>query len=334
MSALTASPNEEHGNMSKINTLVGLTVIVGLLAITASSALASFSSENGKATKGEVKTGAITFTDEGATAACENATGQWSLEEAKEAEALNINFGASNTGWKKCTALGFKEVEVSECEFQLRTELTGWSIIKGCTIVIPGNCRIKIPSGPVNEGLEEVNTTKGSKGLKSELDVQAVSSEAESLGGLGCVGIKNLKNFEGTLKGALTASEVKANSAAMVALKRENVGGVPTRGTAECKFITKGEKCSIAFGNLLMSPQEVKSVTIFGGGGTSRFSTITAGCRLTVLLEEIGMPGATCTNEVELKVEQTTTSYNDYCVVAENRGTGSRHQACAQLRIR
>jgi hypothetical protein len=65
--------------MSKAKTLFGLTFMIGLLvAITASSASALFTSTNGKDT-GSGKAGKTVFTDEGAVVECASATGTWKL---------------------------------------------------------------------------------------------------------------------------------------------------------------------------------------------------------------------------------------------------------------
>jgi hypothetical protein len=120
---------------------------------------------------------------------------------------------------------------------------------------------------------------------------------------------------------------------AALALKTENVGGVPTRNTTECRYKNMGDKCSILFGNLLTIPIEVKSVNILGAEGTTRFKKSSEVCVTTLKLTEKGTPEASCIDKVEMKIAQAESSFNDYCIIAENKGTGTLYQICALLRI-
>jgi hypothetical protein len=216
--------------MRKIKALVGLAVMVGLLATTASSALALFSSTNGKSTTGKGFAGTTTFKDEEATVTCAKAVGTWKLTKgargsevatAKGAENINLHVNSSTAkpaGWENCTTKIIIEVaaEVSECELQVKQTAVGQvkalgSVLKGCVVTVPGNCKINVPAVAANEGLKEIfneNKKPTAENLLSKVNVTGITSEAESLGGLGCVGIKPLKNAAGAEKGEVTGEGV------------------------------------------------------------------------------------------------------------------------------
>ncbi len=169
--------------------------------------ISSFSSEGGKS-QGKIKAGATTFTDEGATVTCESAMGQWKL-----AGALNIFVGASTAkpaGWEKCkTSIG-TTAEVSACEFQLDAGAPGTATLlfrTSCISTSPGNCRIKVPV--TGEKLGKTTLKNEGTNLLSKLEVEGIASEAESLGGFGCLGISNLKNKTGKEKGVVTLEGIK-----------------------------------------------------------------------------------------------------------------------------
>jgi hypothetical protein len=228
--------DREHLDMSKIKALFGFAVMVGLLAITASSAFALFSSENGKATKGSGSAGKTIFTDQTASVECEKAVGTWKLtkgakgsevETGTEAENLRIHIAASTAkpaGWESCSSSIGKSTsaEVGECELEVKeTAKVPKGIGKGlaavvtsCVATSPGNCRIKILSANgmgVNEKLEEVLNEDVGTSLLSKIDVKGIASEAEELGGVGCSGINKteLKNKVGTEKGEVTGALLK-----------------------------------------------------------------------------------------------------------------------------
>jgi hypothetical protein len=217
--------------MSKIKALFGLAVMVGLLAITASSASALFSSENGKTTTGTGTAGLTLFTDQAATVECESAAGAWKLtkgrkgsevETGTEAENLRLRVAASPNGWKNCHSSISKAItaEVSECELQVKETKKvpsgsgkgAGEVITGCTVTVPNNCRIKVPpenGKGSNEGLEEVLNENSGTSLLSKVNVKGILSEAESLGGFGCAGIKKSPNTEGSEKGEVTGLHLK-----------------------------------------------------------------------------------------------------------------------------
>ncbi len=205
--------------MSKLKALFGLTMMVSLLAISAAPAFAEFES---KTAEGKGKAGATTFTDEGATVTCESAVGTWSIRKQDKLQGkvtkgghLNIHVNASTAkpaGWENCkTSIG-STAEVSDCEFQAEQKAgeftVNGTIIKGCVVTSPGNCRIKVPA--TSEKLGKTTLTNVGTNLEAKLEVEGIPSEAESLGGFGCLGIKNLKNKVGKEKGVLTAEGLKA----------------------------------------------------------------------------------------------------------------------------
>jgi hypothetical protein len=204
--------------MSKIMALFGLTVMVGLLALTASSASALFGSGNGKATTGKGSAGEVTFTDQSATVSCKTAEGEWKLAKPTQAKTVSIHINASNAstpGWKECKTSISSMVEVSECELQeiqqtKRPRKATSTVVVGCTSTAIGNCRIKVSSGKgVNEELEEIATENSGTELVSKLNVKGIASEAEVLGGGGCTGISELKNNKGNESGEIKGVGLK-----------------------------------------------------------------------------------------------------------------------------
>ncbi len=204
--------------MSKFRVLFGLTVMIGLLAISASSASAFFSSaNNGTATQGKGTAGSTTFTDEGASVTCTSAEGTWKLATAKQSKTVNIHVNASfakPAGWKGCkSSLG--EAEVSECELQVKQvkseEHKGLgSVVKGCEVKASG-CTITVPpgSGGSNENLKEIFGENSGSNLKSKVNVEGITSEAK--GGIICElgGITNAKNKVGKEKGEVLGELLK-----------------------------------------------------------------------------------------------------------------------------
>jgi hypothetical protein len=205
--------------MSKAKTLFGLAFMVGLLvAMTASSASALFSSTNGK-DGGQGKAGKTVFTDEGAVVECEQAVGTWKLTkgkigketvQVKGAENVDLHVNALNAkpaGWEKCkstNALGTLE-EITECELQVKQQVKGQSkavggVIKGCVVTVSG-CTVHVEPEAANENLKKIeNENKKPEELFSEVSVTGITSTAKgSLCGLG--GINNLKNSVGEEKG-------------------------------------------------------------------------------------------------------------------------------------
>lgn len=206
--------------MSKIKVLFGLTFMVGLVvAITAASASALFTSTNGK-DGGQGKAGKTVFTDEGYVLECESFTDAWKLTkgkigketvQVKGAENVDLHINALNAkpaGWERCkstNALGTLE-EASECELQIKTTAKGqkkatFGIVKSCEIKLAG-CAIIL--GPTENLKVVVDRNKQPDELFSEVEVKGLTSEAKgSLCSIG--GIKNLKNAVGEVKGDATA---------------------------------------------------------------------------------------------------------------------------------
>jgi hypothetical protein len=154
-------------------------------------------------------------------------------------------------------------------------------------------------------------------------------------------------NSTGELKLATTAVGMKAKTMyalstgfpwsykelAIPTLSRTNVGGVPKLGTPMCEFKAITGKCSIKFENLLVAEQEVKSVSIIPAATAGRFEKILENCKPGTQLKGAGMAGASCTDEVELKVKQAELSVNDYCIKTENTKTKAESFICATLKI-
>ncbi len=206
--------------MSKIKALFGVTVMVALLAMSASSASAFFASSSVKL-EGKGKAGTTEFTDEGATVTCTSAEGQWKLLNATQSKTINIHVNASTAakpGWKGCTTSIGSKAEVGECELQVsqqaKLEHKGLgAVIKGCEVNAAG-CIIKVPGGQEpggkeNEGLKEILGENIGQNLLSKVKVEGITSEDNNA--LACTlgGITNSKNKTGKEKGEVTGEGVK-----------------------------------------------------------------------------------------------------------------------------
>jgi hypothetical protein len=210
--------------MNKIKTLFGLTVMVGLLvAITASSASALFSSTSGKST-GQGKAKTTVFTDQGESVTCTSAVGVWKLTKGPNhetaqvtgAENLGIHVNASNgkpAGWEGCTST-IGTPTISECELQVKQTTKGLkkvpgSVIKGCTVKISGVCTLEVNPEKANEGLKEIldeNIKSGGvESLLSKVNVTAITTKVAGI----CGKIATGTNATGEEKGEITGTQLK-----------------------------------------------------------------------------------------------------------------------------
>ena len=214
--------------MGKIRALLGLTVMVALLAISAAPAFAEFESTTATVFKGQSTAGKTLFTyvKGGLTVTCESAGDWWSVRkgpknteqiEVRRGEHLNILVEASEKGehgWKKCKASLGNAAKVSACEFQIHQKVgellnVKGDVITGCTIEAL-LCTIKVPGTGTNEtGTENFQlgkTTLETSGtnLKAKVEVTGITATANS----GC--LTTLKSAEGTELGEGLEEGVKA----------------------------------------------------------------------------------------------------------------------------
>jgi hypothetical protein len=191
----------------RVNKLaVGL--IMTLAVLSAATPAAAMFETNGKSKTGAISLGNSEFVDELATVDCAKAEGEWRIAKAGGGLIVDVK------RWNSCSAFGFVGAEVKPCEFELNQPIGGsssrFAVITACTIVATGSCELKIPVSKANENLLAVSNENVGTDYVGEMDVIAVTSVAKVLGGIGCVGVKNLSNKQGTLFGTITAEGVKA----------------------------------------------------------------------------------------------------------------------------
>jgi hypothetical protein len=188
--------------MSKAKVCFGFAVIMGLLALSVVPASAWFGSTIMKDTTGKYFQGETTFVDEAATFTCVKVTGEWSvLAQAKggltkEGPVLDLVIPSSEAkpaGWKECnTEAG---PVVSECELQLSQPSKGATsatvtVLKACEFKVPGQCIRKITAMKANTELSGVSLENSGSSLRANINVP-FTFEHETLGGIGCIGVKN-----------------------------------------------------------------------------------------------------------------------------------------------
>jgi hypothetical protein len=198
---------------------LGILLVLMLVSLGGASANAAFEAKNPGGT-GKGSAGETTFKDESAIINCEKRTVSY-YQERTSGKWEEINKGPGEQPTKQgpheevvvgpssnCTAFGFVGAEVKPCSFQLEQLTKGGSVtntyVTECVIVAKGNCELKIAATKANERLAEV--VVGNEGANSfaKLNVTGITTTATSLGGLGCVGIKNLKNNAGSETGTFT----------------------------------------------------------------------------------------------------------------------------------
>ncbi len=195
--------------MTKIKALFGLTVMVGLLAISASPAFAEYES---KTAEGKGSAGPTVFTVTGGTVTCASSEGTWSIRKSDKLQGKVSKGGHLNIlakKWNKCEVPGIGTATVSECEFQVVQTKKGTnkglpvSVLKGCNIKAPLGCEITVePKG--NENLKELSqeNKKPEENLLAKANVTGITYTAKS-----CFGISSGKT--GEEKGEITGEGLK-----------------------------------------------------------------------------------------------------------------------------
>jgi hypothetical protein len=210
--------------VSKAKLFLGLAVIVGMLAVSVAPAGAWFKALTAGATSGPFHAGVVTFTNQGATSTCEKLEGAWQIRTSGKISERGAGPGQQLTKegphldviiskWNKCTSFGFVGATISPCVLQIeqpnkgQTTALTLSVVTACTSVAPGNCELIIAPEAANEHLKTISIENSGVNLKANVSVTGVTSTSRSLGGLGCVGVKTLKNNEGGLKAEEMAGE-------------------------------------------------------------------------------------------------------------------------------
>jgi hypothetical protein len=187
--------------MTKTKAMIGLTVLVGLLAISTSSALAEWQTTNGTS-HGNITAGPGVLSVTGGTVECASAEGDWQIRKADAKQEPQLKGGHLNIQikqWNKCKAVNLAAT-VSSCEFQLKqrngqtTNVLG-DILKGCEVKAAGGCVITVP--PSNEKTGENyqlgKTTLENEGLNQldKVEVSGITYTATS-----CLGVTSGKAGE------------------------------------------------------------------------------------------------------------------------------------------
>jgi hypothetical protein len=195
-------------DMSKGKIILGLSIMVAMMAFSAVSASAFWESNPKGSTTGKGSAGKTTFKDEGAEVTCEKAEGEWRIAASGAELILNVK------SWNKCTAFGFVGATVKPCEFELSSAKGNQNavgkVVTECLVTATGNCALKAPKTKSNENLSKVVLSNSGSNQVDAVAVTGITSEAEKLGGLGCVGVTNLKNKVGEETGTVTNEGVKA----------------------------------------------------------------------------------------------------------------------------
>jgi hypothetical protein len=203
--------------MSKARVCFGLAVIVGMFVVSVAPASAWFKALTAGARSGTHHAGVATVTIQGSSVTCEKLEGAWQIRTTGKVGERSTGPGQQLTKegpheelivskWNKCTAFGFVGATVSPCIIQLeqpnKGQTTGFtlSVVLECKVVATGNCELKIAPEAANEHLKSVSGENSGPNVKDVLAGTGITSTSTSLGGLGCVGVKTLKNAEGALK--------------------------------------------------------------------------------------------------------------------------------------
>jgi hypothetical protein len=204
--------------MTRLKVLMGLTLGVALIAVSAAPAGAWFKSRNQAKTQGLVSiTGTTTLETGAAVVSCATASGEWKIqtkgewqehevkkpnpEESKQVKTtfgphLNIKIYQWNTCKSKVTGVEAKATKVSECSFQLEQPQKGVNtatatVIAPCVItatVGTSICEITVTPGNkegVNEGLEKVTGVNSGQNLLATAAVELIHGKTS---GTGCSG--------------------------------------------------------------------------------------------------------------------------------------------------
>jgi hypothetical protein len=188
--------------MTKIKALLGFTVLVALLAISAAPAFAQYSSTS-TATSGKGSAGKTTFTTGTLAVTCVKSEGEWKLAKNTENTAMNI-FAAK---WNECKASLGNSAKVKECEFQVKQPTKGvttgllGSVITGCTITAL-LCVITVEKAG-NETLGSVSQENSGSNLKAKVAVTGITGTYK-----GCLLSEKLK--EGKEVGEVLGEGVKS----------------------------------------------------------------------------------------------------------------------------
>ncbi len=184
--------------MTKTKAMIGLTVLVGLLAISASTALAEWQTTNGTS-HGNITAGAGTLGVNGGSVKCEKAEGDWTIRKADAKQEPQLKGGHLNIQikkWNECTNSLGKVAKVSACEFQLKQkngEMTGvkGDTLKGCEvkskILSETECTISVPASneKTGENYQLGKTDLSNEGL-NQLDNVEVKGITYTLSGAAC----------------------------------------------------------------------------------------------------------------------------------------------------
>jgi hypothetical protein len=202
--------------MKKRNGLLMTAMTLVLVAAAVAPASAWFEGANG--TSGTFASGTFTLSDEGASLTCEKAEGGWVIQDenpskqapTKQGPHWDLAFSKSNG----CTAFGFVGAEVEGPEVQTlqmsKHQVSGLRALwrRFSRWIARGNCELKIEPAS-NQNLKTITIANSGTSLEATVNIAGITTTATSLGGLGCVGVKNPTNSAGTLKGTITGVAVK-----------------------------------------------------------------------------------------------------------------------------
>lgn len=220
--------------MVKIRLLAGLVAVAGILAVSATPALAEFESANGAAQQGKFHTSTMTFEGGGATLTCTSIQGKWYIQvfghiiEQQRKFAgphLGIDFQVSIGCKAKSSIIKEVNAELSQCIFHVTSASAGSTTgvgafipltegakeEAGCvvTVKVLGTCIIKIPT--TDESSFNFNLSSNSFANSGKnLLITATDSGITEKPNAACLGIKETN--EGKLKseaGGIVAEEAK-----------------------------------------------------------------------------------------------------------------------------
>jgi hypothetical protein len=176
--------------MSKIKALFGLTMMVVLLAISASPASAWYASTSKLKTSGVSTLGNVTFTTGAMSFTCESSAGEWKirLQETQEAASEGPHLNILVKKWGKCSPF-----VGNECEIQIAQPTKG--VTTGLLMAIDSACEFKwalciltlssAKENKENESLKKITQETSGTNLRNKMEVQGIAGTAKSCLGSG-----------------------------------------------------------------------------------------------------------------------------------------------------
>jgi hypothetical protein len=253
--------------MTRTKTLLGLTLLLGALLISAAPAFAEFESKNGSSNQGKGEIYEATLEGGGARVSCQAEEGvskaEWTVENSEgKAQKKGPDLQVNVAGWGECQtkASGLKAVatKISACEMAVKqaTEETTvpLKIVKACTITV-SSCEIKIGSQePKGTELE----TTGSNAENTRLTAAVSGMVWEVSSGCAALGVAASKAVSFT--GSAGLSSVEENTLAYTPKEGKYLD-------PQAKLVLFGEKETETLGNVtceetILTPGKGRSTTL------------------------------------------------------------------------